>query len=156
MVSPHCIPLIAFPKAWSPGTDGPLVADVVLFDAKNEADLAKYKGKLKGAIVLTGRHREVSAGFEPMATRKAIRTCSSWPTPPSRTAVAAARRRPRPKKRSKTADRRETVARRSGTGSRRSRPGQRGGTGSDPRGGRNSEEDEVPGRGGRRAAGGSQ
>src|ERR1044071_8812228 len=47
VVAPQCIPLIAFPKAWSPGTGGPLVAEVVLFDAKTEADLARYRGKLK-------------------------------------------------------------------------------------------------------------
>src|SRR4051812_48619968 len=60
IIAPQCIPLIAFPKAWSPGTDGPLVAEVVLLDAKSEADLEKYKGKLKGAIVLTGPPRTVA------------------------------------------------------------------------------------------------
>src|SRR6266478_7371707 len=53
VVDPLNIPLIAYPKAWSPATKGPLTGDVVYLDAKNEADLAKYKGKLKGAIVLT-------------------------------------------------------------------------------------------------------
>jgi hypothetical protein len=42
---------------------------VVLLDARNEADLARYKGKLKGAIVLTGPARDLSARFEPLATR---------------------------------------------------------------------------------------
>jgi len=39
---------IAYPKAWSPGFKGPITADVVFLDAKIEADLEKYKGKLKG------------------------------------------------------------------------------------------------------------
>ena len=69
VVEPQCIPLIAYPKAWSPGTGGPLVAPVVLLDAKNEADLAKYKGKLKGAIVLTAPARNLAARFEPLAAR---------------------------------------------------------------------------------------
>jgi hypothetical protein len=43
---------------------------VVYCDAKSEADLARFKGKVKGAIVLTGPPREVSARFEPLATRK--------------------------------------------------------------------------------------
>ncbi|HEX3148240.1 MAG TPA: M20/M25/M40 family metallo-hydrolase [Gemmataceae bacterium] len=38
---------------WSPGTKGKLICDVVCIDAKNKADLEKYKGKLKGAVVLT-------------------------------------------------------------------------------------------------------
>ena len=69
VVEPQCIPLIAYPKAWSPGTGGPLVATGRLLDAKNEADLAKYKGKLKGAIVLTAPARIFAARFEPLATR---------------------------------------------------------------------------------------
>ena len=70
VIEPQCIPLIAFPKAWSPSTDGTIVAPVVYCDAKNEADLARFKGKLKGAIVLTGPPREVDARFEPLATRR--------------------------------------------------------------------------------------
>ncbi len=62
--------MIGFPKAWSPGIDGTLVAPVVYFDAKTEADFAAYKGKLKGAIVLTSPVREVAARWEPLANRK--------------------------------------------------------------------------------------
>ncbi|MEP6569452.1 MAG: M20/M25/M40 family metallo-hydrolase [Acidobacteriota bacterium] len=67
---PLNIPLIAYPKAWSPATAGPLTADVVYVDAKDEADLQRFKGKLKGAIVLTAAMREVKAHFEPMGTRR--------------------------------------------------------------------------------------
>ena len=60
VVEPQCIPLIAFPKAWSPGTDGPVIGEVVDLDAvKTEADLEKLKGKLKGAFVLLGPPLEV-------------------------------------------------------------------------------------------------
>ena len=69
VIEPQCIPLIAFPKAWSPSTDGTLVAPVIYFDAKTEADFAKFKGKVKGAIVLTGPTTEVSPRFEPLANR---------------------------------------------------------------------------------------
>jgi len=67
---PLTIPLIAYPKAWSPGTAGPLTADVVYFDAKDDADLERFKGKLKGAIVLTSVMREVKAHFEAPGTRR--------------------------------------------------------------------------------------
>ncbi|HKB66763.1 MAG TPA: M20/M25/M40 family metallo-hydrolase [Pyrinomonadaceae bacterium] len=67
---PLNIPLIAYPKAWSPALAAPLTADVVYVDAKDLADLQRFKGKLKGAIVLTGKVREVKARFEAMGTRR--------------------------------------------------------------------------------------
>jgi len=70
ITEPQCIPLIGYPKAWSSGTDGTLEAPVVYFDAKTEAEFAKFKGKLKGAIVLTSPVREVAARWEPLANRK--------------------------------------------------------------------------------------
>ncbi|HEV7799135.1 MAG TPA: M20/M25/M40 family metallo-hydrolase [Pyrinomonadaceae bacterium] len=81
---PLSIPLIAYPKAWSPATNGPLTADVVYVDAKDEADLQRFKGKLQGAIVLTGKMREVKARFEPMGTRladKELLTLADAPEP---------------------------------------------------------------------------
>jgi hypothetical protein len=69
VVEPQAINLIAYPNAWSPGLQQPLVADVVYFDARTNGDLKKYEGKLKGAIVLAGPMREVSAPFEPAARR---------------------------------------------------------------------------------------
>lgn len=62
-------PFRAFPKAWSPSTAGPVTGDVVFVDATDEAGLEKYKGKLKGAIVLTANPRPVSDIFKPTATR---------------------------------------------------------------------------------------
>src|SRR5713101_5775654 len=70
VVEPQDIPLIAYPKAWSPSTNGAVTGDVVFLDAKNEADLERYKGKLKGAIVLTQALRELKARFEPLGTRR--------------------------------------------------------------------------------------
>lgn len=69
VVEPQGIPLIAYPKAWSPGTAGLLTADVVYVDANSEADLEKYRGKLKGAIVLTGPMREIKAHFDAQGAR---------------------------------------------------------------------------------------
>jgi gluconolactonase len=40
--------------AWCPGTPGKIEADVVILQAKTLKELEKYKGKLKGAIVLLG------------------------------------------------------------------------------------------------------
>ncbi|HZE69600.1 MAG TPA: M20/M25/M40 family metallo-hydrolase [Pyrinomonadaceae bacterium] len=70
VVEPQTIPLIAYPKAWSPGTDGPVTGDVVYFNVKTEADLDQFKGQLKGKIVLTAPMREVAAHFDPQGTRR--------------------------------------------------------------------------------------
>lgn len=69
IVEPQAISLIAYPNAWSPGLERPLLADVVYFDARTNSDLKKFEGKLKGAIVLSGAMRELNAPFEPMARR---------------------------------------------------------------------------------------
>jgi len=94
VIEPQGIPLIAYPKAWSPGIEimpeagtaittrrrnpaaaavqpsSVLTADVVYFDAKGENDLARFKGQLKGKIVLTMPIREVKAHFETQGTRR--------------------------------------------------------------------------------------
>jgi hypothetical protein len=96
VVSPQDIPLIAYPKAWSPSvkvveempampatsrkaaklTTAPppvsntVTADVVFLDAKTEADLDKYKGQLKGKIVLVSQPVEVKAMFDAPGRRQ--------------------------------------------------------------------------------------
>jgi hypothetical protein len=37
---------------WMPGTNGKVTGDVVILKGRTKADLAKYKGKLKGAVIL--------------------------------------------------------------------------------------------------------
>ncbi|HSL53697.1 MAG TPA: M20/M25/M40 family metallo-hydrolase [Pyrinomonadaceae bacterium] len=84
VTEPTAIPLIAYPKAWSPGLSSPLTTDVVYFDAKTEADFEKFKGKLNGKIVLTAPMREVAAHFEPLGTRlneKELLTLADAPEP---------------------------------------------------------------------------
>src|SRR5947209_6979229 len=95
VVEPQDIPLIAYPKAWSPGVkvmpeaasapvsrrknktplappqpSSVVTADVIYLDAKNEAELDKYKGQLKGKIVLISQPLEVKAVFDPLGTRR--------------------------------------------------------------------------------------
>jgi hypothetical protein len=71
MLSPHCSPLIAYPKAWSPGTNGTVRGQVVFLDVRTAADLNKYKGKLGGKIVLLTSARRVEPNFAPLAQRTA-------------------------------------------------------------------------------------
>jgi hypothetical protein len=84
VTEPTAIPLIAYPKAWSPGLSSPLTADVVYFDARTEADFEKFKGKLNGKIVLTAPTRDVSAHFEALGSRlneKELLTLADAPEP---------------------------------------------------------------------------
>ena len=60
IVAPEYQPFRAYPKAWSPSTPGAITGDVVYVEATDEAGLEKYRGKLKGAIVLTAPERAVS------------------------------------------------------------------------------------------------
>ncbi|MET0645530.1 MAG: M20/M25/M40 family metallo-hydrolase, partial [Pyrinomonadaceae bacterium] len=71
VVEPQTYPLNAYPKAWSPATSGPLTAEVVYVDAKDEQGLQKFKGQLRGKIVLNGAVRDPAAHFEPEGTRRA-------------------------------------------------------------------------------------
>jgi len=67
--SPAYASLIGFPLAWTPGTNGPITAEAVLAPLHSEADFAKYKGKLKGKIVLIFDPRELSLHSEAEAHR---------------------------------------------------------------------------------------
>jgi hypothetical protein len=70
VVEPQAFPLNAYPKAWSPATQGALAAEVVYVDAKDLQGLQKFKGLLRGKIVLNGAARDLTAHFEPDATRR--------------------------------------------------------------------------------------
>jgi hypothetical protein len=70
IIEPQTIPVIAFPKAWSPSTKGAVTSEVVLLNAKTDEDLNKYRGQLRGRIVLISDPREVKADFDGFGTRR--------------------------------------------------------------------------------------
>jgi len=59
MIAPQIQPLIGYPKAWSPGTNGVVTGEVVQVLIATPADFEKYRGKLKGKIVLPQPERVV-------------------------------------------------------------------------------------------------
>jgi carboxypeptidase Q len=59
MTEPQVLSIIGVPRSWTPGTSGPITAEVVRVDIRSEADLEKYRGKLAGKIVLTQSPRDV-------------------------------------------------------------------------------------------------
>ena len=59
MTEPQTAVLIGHPKAWTPSTDGTVTAEVVRPQITNAADAEKYRGQLRGKIVLTQPARAV-------------------------------------------------------------------------------------------------
>jgi carboxypeptidase Q len=101
MVEPQAFPLNAYPKAWSPATAGPLAAEVVYVDAKDEQGLQKFKGQLRGKIVLNGAVRDIAAHFEPEGTRRTEKDLLDLANSPD-PAAQPARPRQTPNERSNT------------------------------------------------------
>src|SRR5918992_583946 len=59
MIEPQVQPLIGFPWAWTPSTQGTITAEVVRVQIDTDADFEKYRGKLAGRIALTQPARDV-------------------------------------------------------------------------------------------------
>ena len=68
-VTPRAYPLIAYPKAWTPGTNGPVTGDAVIAVINEEKDFADFKGKLRGRFVLSMPMRDVPAHFDAQGHR---------------------------------------------------------------------------------------
>src|SRR3569623_2091306 len=62
MTSPRPIQLTAIPIAWTPSTNGTVTGEVVVAPMTSPADFAKWRGKLKGKIVLVTKP---DSGSEP-------------------------------------------------------------------------------------------
>lgn len=69
MVQPRPTPLLALPKAWTPGTDGPVKGQVMRVKLESEEDLEKNKGKLAGKILFLSDIREAKERKEPFFER---------------------------------------------------------------------------------------
>ncbi|MEJ7860763.1 MAG: M20/M25/M40 family metallo-hydrolase [Pyrinomonadaceae bacterium] len=69
VISPQAFPVIAYPKAWSPSTKGVVTSEVIHLDVKEEADFAKYKGKLKDKIVMISAIRPLAELKDPLSVR---------------------------------------------------------------------------------------
>ena len=52
-VSPLSFPLIAYPKAWTPGTTGDIRAEAVVARIERDSEFETYRGKLRDKFVLT-------------------------------------------------------------------------------------------------------
>ena len=79
IVEPSAFPLVAYPKAWSPGLDRPIVAEVVYLDARNrggpgkisrqtarrsrpDGGAARSQSAVRTAVAAHERHRTAPSG----------------------------------------------------------------------------------------------
>ena len=69
MVAPGEALLVAYPKAWTPGTEGVVRAKAMKVKLESEADLEKVKGKIAGQVLLLEDARELKGPDKPLFTR---------------------------------------------------------------------------------------
>src|SRR5215475_13204376 len=82
MVEPDTAVFVAQATPWSPSSNGPVKAEAVSVVINEEADLAKYKGKLGGKIVFLGAMREVPSTDKPFFERydeKTLKELEAYP-----------------------------------------------------------------------------
>jgi carboxypeptidase Q len=69
MTEPAYSPLIGYPLAWTSGTDGVVKGDAIYAPMTAMADLEKYRGKLRGKMVLTAPSKDLQMSMAPQAHR---------------------------------------------------------------------------------------
>src|SRR5271168_5658275 len=69
MTEPDTAVFLAQATPWSPSTNGPVTAQATSVVINDQADIAKYKGKLSGKIVLLGAMRDVPVPDKPFFSR---------------------------------------------------------------------------------------
>ena len=69
MTEPDTAVFVAQATPWSPATNGPVTAQAVSVVVNESGDMAKYKGKLSGKIVLLGAMRDVPVPDKPFFER---------------------------------------------------------------------------------------
>jgi hypothetical protein len=70
MTAPQYLHVTALPMAWSPATAGRVSGTPVLVEVSSPADFDRWRGKLRGAIVMNGKPRTGPAtSFAPAAER---------------------------------------------------------------------------------------
>jgi carboxypeptidase Q len=70
MTAPYYQQLIGVPKAWTPGTNGPVKAEAVLVKIDKVEDMAQYAGKLRNKIVVLATiSHDVKPNFTADASR---------------------------------------------------------------------------------------
>lgn len=86
VVAPTVSPLIAYPRPWTPGTDGVITAEVVQATVNSEQDFAKLRGTLRGKIVLVLPAVDIRPQTDPVTTRLSDKALTDLDVDPVRAA----------------------------------------------------------------------
>ncbi len=70
MILPRETPLMALPKAWTPGTKKPVRGPVMKVEIESPEELEEYTGKLEGKILLIAEDRQLAAADEAAFQRR--------------------------------------------------------------------------------------
>ena len=71
--SPHAyMPVIGYPKAWSPGFDEIQKGQAVYLDIQSPADYDRYRGQLAGKFVLIEEPVAAEPNWNPLAARRSV------------------------------------------------------------------------------------
>jgi carboxypeptidase Q len=87
MTSPDIVPLIAYAKAWTPGTNGVVQGKCIRVTIEDKKDFDKYRGKLAGMIVIFGTDPDVKPMTEAPYKRLSdddLAKTSDYQIPPDR------------------------------------------------------------------------
>jgi len=71
MTAPYYHAVVGIPKAWTPGTNGLVSGDVVLIKIDTIADFDKYRGKLKGKVIIFDTKASTERTYKADAVRYA-------------------------------------------------------------------------------------
>lgn len=85
MTAPYYHAIIASPKAWTPGTNGPVKSEIVIIDISKidtVLQLASYQGKLKGKIVIFDSPTVLTTTFKADGKRYTEEELSALAAPP--------------------------------------------------------------------------
>jgi len=69
MTEPQYMRIYGYPMAWSPALAAPLTGTPILVDVKSKEDFEKYRGKLRGKVVMNGHPNAGDIGFKAEAER---------------------------------------------------------------------------------------
>jgi hypothetical protein len=82
MIEPAYAPLIGAPVAWTQGTNGPVTAEAMMANIQTPADMERFRGKLKGKIVLASAARDLPPPATPLFSRYSVEQLAEIATYP--------------------------------------------------------------------------
>jgi carboxypeptidase Q len=84
MVQPYSFPLIAYARAWTPGTNGTVKGNVVVAILNTPEDIEDCRGKLRGKFVMTAAASNLPAQFGAPGSRLTDQQLEQMANPPQR------------------------------------------------------------------------